>query len=181
MFEKKYLKYKKKYLNLKKNNTAGGGSDISNKQKILDEINDENNDAYEILEKADVSFRNDKEVVLAAIKSFGGALEFASDELKNDIEVVKTAIQQDNDVGGGFFQYASEDLKKNFDLVMFAIQHSQNLDIQDHPLRFVSEEFKNNPEIVLASVEANHQVIPFASETIKKIIKIYRKYKDIRI
>ena len=79
------------------------------------------------------------------------------------------------------FKYASEDLKNNFDLVMFAIQHSQNLDIQEHPLRFVSEKFKNNPEIVLASCEANHQVIPFASETIKKIIKIYRKYNGINI
>jgi len=181
MFEEKYLKYKKKYLNLKKINISGGGFDI-NKQKILDEINDEKNDAYEILKEADVSFRNDKEVVLAAIeKSEGLALEFASDELKSDIEVVKTAIQQDVDGGGGRFMYASEDLKKDFDLVMFAIQHSQNIDIQEHPLRFVSEEFKNNPEIVLASVEANHQVIPFASETIKKIIKIYRIYKDIRI
>ena len=181
MFEEKYLKYKKKYLNLKKINIAGGGFDI-NKQKIIDEINDEKNDAYEIFKKVDVSLRNDKEVVLAAIeKSEGLALEFTSEELKNDIDVVKFAIQQDVEGGGGMFKYASEDLKNNFDLVMFAIQHSQNLDIQEHPLRFVSEKFKNNPEIVLASCEANHQVIPFASETIKKIIKIYRKYNGINI
>jgi hypothetical protein len=41
-----------------------------------------------------VELKNDKEVVLEAIKQYGYAFRFASVELKNDKEVVLEAIKQ---------------------------------------------------------------------------------------
>jgi histidinol phosphatase-like PHP family hydrolase len=49
----------------------------------------------------------DKEVVLAAVKQNGLALEYASKELQNDREVVLAAVKQD----GRALEYASDELK----------------------------------------------------------------------
>jgi hypothetical protein len=49
------------------------------------------------LEHASAQLKNDKEVVLAAVEENGDALEYASEELQNDKEVVLMAVAQDGD------------------------------------------------------------------------------------
>ena len=46
------------------------------------------------LQHASEELRNDREVVLAAVKQNGKALELASEELRNDMAVVVEAVQQ---------------------------------------------------------------------------------------
>lgn len=43
-------------------------------------------------------FRNDKKFILEAVKQDGYALQYASDDLKLDIDVVRAAIKQNKDV-----------------------------------------------------------------------------------
>ncbi|WP_064610347.1 DUF4116 domain-containing protein [Streptobacillus moniliformis] len=52
---------------------------------------------------------NNKKEVLKAVKQDGWALEFASEELKNDKEVVMAAVKQNGDA----LQFASERLRNN--------------------------------------------------------------------
>ena len=42
-----------------------------------------------------IELRNDKEVVLTAVQQCGWALAFASDELRSDREVILAAVQKD--------------------------------------------------------------------------------------
>jgi len=56
---------------------------------------------------ASKELRNDKEVVLEAVKTNWPALEFASDELRADRDVVLAAVKQD----GRALEYASDELK----------------------------------------------------------------------
>ena len=47
------------------------------------------------LKHASEELKNDREVILAAVTQYGYALEWASDELKHDEEVVLAAVAQD--------------------------------------------------------------------------------------
>ena len=61
------------------------------------------------LDYASDELKADKEVVMAAVKSKGWALQFATDELKADKEVVLVAIKSDPDA----IEYASGSLKND--------------------------------------------------------------------
>ena len=57
--------------------------------------------------------RNDKEVVLEAVKRYGSDLENASDTLKNDKEVVLEAVKQN----GFAFKYATAELRSDDEFI----------------------------------------------------------------
>ena len=54
-----------------------------------------------------MELKGDKEIVLAAVKSYGDALQYARTELKGNKEIVLEAIKNN----GSVLQYASEKLK----------------------------------------------------------------------
>ena len=56
---------------------------------------------------------NSKQQVLAAVKQKGSALEYASEELKNDKDVVLAAVNQDGDS----LEYASEEIQNDLKLL----------------------------------------------------------------
>ena len=64
-YQQKYLKYKKKYLELK--GGAGGRTDWSNKTDVLDAVQK----FGPALRYASPELKNDKQVVLAAVQKFG--------------------------------------------------------------------------------------------------------------
>lgn len=68
-------------------------------------------------------FSGDKEVVLAAVNSYGDALAFASDGLKNDVEVVIATVKNN----GSALQFASNRLRDNKKVVRSAIRSSSGL------------------------------------------------------
>ena len=49
------------------------------------------------------SYKNDKDLVLIAVKSKGESLEFTNEKLKSDIEIVTSALNQN----GSALQYVS--------------------------------------------------------------------------
>ena len=62
------------------------------------------------MQYASDELKNDKNIVMEAVKQYGGALYFASDELKNDKSIVMEAVKQD----GSALDFASDELKKYF-------------------------------------------------------------------
>ena len=67
-----------------------------------------------LIEWANDEIRNNKEVLLTAVKIDGGALEFASDNLKNDKDVLLEAVSQAAWTGC----YASERLRDDKDVIL---------------------------------------------------------------
>ena len=77
------------------------------------------------------AFKNDKDVVLEAVRSCGVALEFASEACKNDKEIALAAMQQN----GYALQFASEALKNDEEIVSAAVR---SCDEGSRILRFAS-------------------------------------------
>ena len=115
-----------------------------------------------VLEQASAELKNDRELVLAAVKTYAHSLKFASEELRNDKVVVLTAMaafQRYGDVvGGSIFQYASKGLKNNKDVVLEAVQ------ISSGALEYASDDLRNDKEIVLAAMKRNGYALQYASE-----------------
>ena len=82
----------------------------------------------------------DKEIAIEAIKkSCGYVLEYASDDLKKDRDVVLEAVKKN----GGALQYASNDLKKDREVVLEAIKNAER------SLRYASPKLKNDKNFIL--------------------------------
>lgn len=124
-----------------------------------------------IFEYVNDNFKNDKEIVLIAVKNTqcrGGysAFSVASDELKNDLEFVKEVLKCDKKAFGTI----SENLRANKDLVLYALE-CKCLNI----LYYASEELLNDRDVVLNTVKINY------GEGLDKVSKILQKDFEILI
>ena len=85
-----------------------------------DEINDLEKFKKEIISLSDEKLKVDKEVILAAVKQNGYALQYADEKLKANKEVILAAVKQD----GNTLQYADKKLKTNKEVVLAAVKQS---------------------------------------------------------
>jgi hypothetical protein len=109
---------------------------------------------------------NDKEQVLKEVSEYGPNLQYVSDELKADREIVMVALQQ----GGSepdppyrevAFKYASDELKADREIVLAAVQRTH------WALQYASEEFRADREIIMAAVQNNGRMLFYASDELK--------------
>ena len=96
--------------------------------------------------------KNDKEVVLKAISGYMYALEYASDALKDDKEVVIAALSRD----GGNIKFVSSRLCADREIIQKAVE-----DCGGYALKFASEELKKDPELIKIAREWDDNNIPF--------------------
>ena len=89
-------------------------------------------------------FYGDREFVLVAVKENGLTLQYASDELKADREIVLEAIRNSR---GHALEWASNELKGDREVVLEAVNKS------GRNLQYASEALKADPEIALAAME----------------------------
>ena len=75
-----------------------------------------------VLEWASEELQNDKEIVLEAVKNNGFALEYASKELKKDKEIVLQAVKIQNAI-----IYVSKELKNDKDFIIDCIIINKNI------------------------------------------------------
>ena len=127
----------------------------------------------EILIGAPLELLSNREFMLKAVDEFGWALAYASDELKNDEEVVLTAIQGWDGVSVNFsyaIKEASEELRSNKNFMRKAIELTDG-----EAFCGATDELKNDKEMALFAVShgsAPHQCDPdiilrYASEAIR--------------
>jgi len=69
------------------------------------------------LQYASTELRNEKIIVLSAVKKTGSSLQYASPELQNDREIVLAAVKQN----GFALKFPSPELKKDVEIMIFAI------------------------------------------------------------
>lgn len=127
------------------------------KEEILNIINTR---GYE-LHKVSQRLRDDKEVVIAAIKQdyilSNVFLMYASDRLKNDPEVVSEAVTK----YGFAIQYASNRLRDDTDMVIKAINQTGGA------IAYASNRLKRDREVVLKSLETSTLSLVHISEEFK--------------
>jgi len=125
------------------------------------------------LKNASDTLKNDKDIVLEAIKNNGYSLEYASDRLKNDREIVLEAIKTDF----WALKYASDTLKNDKEIVLEAIKNGNSL-------QYASNTLKNDKEIVLEAIKNNGYFLEYASDTLKNdreiVLKSIRKRKGYK-
>jgi len=88
---------------------------------------------------------NNKEEVLEAVRMFGDNLQYASEELRADREVVLAAVKSDNDYA---LRYACKELRGDKEVVVAAIN-----DWSDN-IEFASEKLRADPEIAMTAIES---------------------------
>ena len=109
------------------------------------------------LQFASNDLKGEKEVVMAAITQNGCALEYACRQSQNDKEVVVAAVTQQ----GFALQFASNDLQRDEEVVMAAI--TQN----GCALKYVPEWLQNYEEVVLAAVTQQGDALEYVSEELQ--------------
>ena len=110
-----------------------------------------------ILNTLSTEFRNNEEIVKAAVKQNGLSLKYASEALKADKTIVEAAMNQDIMA----FKYAGSSLKNNKEFVSSLLKHDGTL------IQFISPEMQNDKEIVLIAIKQNIEVIKGISEQLK--------------
>lgn len=129
----------------------------NDKEIILLALSDEG-----LMESIPVSYRDNKEVMMAAfsIKHLNPQglqnLQYVSERLKNDSEIVIAAIKQE----GFNLQFAPSEFKKDKNLAMLAIKNNGSLE-------FLSKSLRNDKEIVILALKNNGSQLQFASDTLK--------------
>ena len=122
--------------------------------------------------------RNDRSVVLTAVKKDGQVLQYASKTLRNDKEVVLAAVKQN----AMALEYASAILQNDKKIAVIALFAC------GRALQYVSDDLKQNKRIVLIAVSKDIRVLRYASGSLKmdadlkEDAKVFKaalaKYKD---
>lgn len=111
------------------------------------------------LEYASDKLRNDRELVELAIKRFGGAaLSAASPRLNSDPALLRLALKFGV---GNFFREFPEHVKSDKKLCLLAVQHS-SIAFED-----VIESLRQDVDFCIAAVRMNPNVLPFVPSKIK--------------
>ncbi len=97
-------------------------------------------------------------MVLAAVRQYGGALRYASDEIRSDKEFFLAAVRH-SDLA---LQYASKELRSDKEVVLEAVRHS-NL-----ALGYASGKLRDDKEVVLVSIDRDYRTFMYVSERLKQ-------------
>jgi hypothetical protein len=109
------------------------------------------------LELASEDFRDNEDIVLAVIQQDARVLQFASKKLRNSYDFMLKAVQKNSWV----LELASEDLRNNEDIVLAAMQK------QPYSLQYASDELRNNYDFMLKAVQLDPWLLQYASDDLK--------------
>jgi len=124
-------------------------------------------------------YTDDKEVVMAAVKNHGYALEFASPSLKEDKEVVMAAVRND----GSAIQFDHDVIKTSFKNNMHSFSpHVRNnkelilaaVSQMGSAIHYIPYHFLKDRDILCAAVKENGNVIRFFKED--PVLLFYAKH-----
>ena len=102
-----------------------------------------------ILKYVSDKLKDDKEVVIEAIKRNGLALEFASDRLKDDKDIVIEAVKNN----GFALEFASDRLKNDKEIVFNAVKNNI------YSLKFANKKFLLHPYIIKEQIKQKRETL----------------------
>lgn len=111
------------------------------------------------LKYASKELQDDDEVVALALDHGYYGIEYASDRIKSNIDVMRKVITDERRLG--LLKYASDEIKDNREIALLAVTHdAQNL-------RYVNKRLLGDEEIVMTAMQQSAYLIELASEEIK--------------
>lgn len=125
---------------------------------------------YEDIENvcyAGKTIKNDKKAMLEILKHCPEVLEYASEKIQTDKDIIEFIIRRKVEA----LNYA-EHFNQNKELVLFAIKAASNGWI----LQYVSEELKNDQDVVLAAVLENPNAFQFAGIHLRNNKEYIKKF-----
>jgi hypothetical protein len=127
-----------------------------------------------LIEHIDKELFNDKEFMKKLIKKKGSNLQYASDELRNDEELVKLAIINDSSSFMNFinFKYAGSKLKNDKEFVKNIICNSQSGLIT----YYLDDELRNDKEIVFELIKIDPSYIEDVNYELLNDIEFVKEY-----
>mmetsp|Transcript_45960 Transcript_45960/g.103277 ORF Transcript_45960/g.103277 Transcript_45960/m.103277 type:complete len:354 (-) Transcript_45960:75-1136(-) len=111
----------------------------------------------ETLQDAPAHIAESSEVVLAAVRQSGRAIEFAPEAMRHDRQVVLAAVSQD----GRSLEHAAEDLRADRSIVRAAVRQN------GHALEHACVGLRSDPEVVMEAVKRSTHALQYASESIR--------------
>eukprot|EP00941_MAST-03F_sp_MAST-3F-sp1_P006265 g6265.t1 len=111
-----------------------------------------------LLKKLHASFRDDRDIVLAAVQKHRKALSYASMRLRSSKEVVLAALHSHPPESGCVFKYASESLRDDKEIALIAMRKAGS------NLQYASSTLQNDFDVVLAAVQSRTNQSKYQSE-----------------
>lgn len=122
----------------------------------------------EYLKFASEELKDDKQIVMKAIdnykNSYQSGLEYASKRLKNDSEVVLKAVKK----SASAFDYASEQLKDDETIVLAAIEHGHEY------FDYASIRLKSNRSFIFQAIKVNLNIVKYCPAKITNDYEIMK-------
>jgi hypothetical protein len=114
-------------------------------------------DAY-CLEFFSEELKQDEQIVLAAAKNSGDvALEFGADKFKKNKNIITEAVKSSDEA----LSFLAENDKNDKNLIMTAVDNYGNA------LEYASEQLQNDKDVVIAAVRNNGDALEYASEELQ--------------
>lgn len=96
------------------------------------------------------NFRDDKEVVKAALKITTSDIQYASERLKSDVDLAKFVVKRK----GYNISLFSDSIKDNREIAMLAVKNNGTA------LESLSERLRDDTELALIAIQRNDSLIP---------------------
>jgi hypothetical protein len=109
-----------------------------------------------VLKFVSEQFKNDRELVLIAVKKYGKVLEFASDTLKNDKEIVFEAMKKYY-----YFEFVSEELKNNKEFVL------QVMDLNTFDFKYLSDGLQNDKDFIIKMANKKPSILNYVNDILQ--------------
>jgi hypothetical protein len=110
------------------------------------------------LEYMSDKLKHDKDVVLNCVSQLGNKLQFASADLQDDYDVVLTAVKNEGDA----LRYASERLRTDPKIVKAAIRNDWTA------ASYISDEARSNKDIILYAIKKDFDNLQYASPELQE-------------
>lgn len=153
----------------------------TDKQLALIALNNTKFYTNRVLEELSDSLKNDKEVILTAMNIDPGCFSFASTDLRSDKELVIEAIK----LYPPNLKYADDIFKNDKEIVLLALSNTDKDRTAVYAysvLEYVSSQFQNDKEIVKLAIKNNKSALEHASTDLRNdkefILEILKEYPD---
>ncbi|MBR3402018.1 MAG: DUF4116 domain-containing protein [Parasporobacterium sp.] len=110
-------------------------------------------------------YKSDKTYVLIAIKSDPNAIKYCSEELRDNEDIIKAALQEDSE---DILSFASDRLRDDYDIVLKAVK------VDALNLQYASDRLRDNKDIVLRALKTYGGVLEDASERLQNDEELIR-------
>jgi hypothetical protein len=137
----------------------------STRAEVLEAVSEEGF----LLSLASDEFKNDKEIVLAAVSQNNFAYRDASVSLKNDKDIIFAALSQEF----LFFLELSNDLQNNKEIAIFVVSRC------DQVFEFIPAALKNDKDVAFAAIKHNARALYGISDHLKNDVEFIWRINTI--